>query len=120
MEQDAELDKVLIEKLHSQPTKEEEKVQKEKAKREEEMKESQFKKFLEEKGLNKVLADIMVYFYENVDKPEDPIAFIRNKLSTLNGQDIEIIKKENEEIKAKIEEAKTKLANLRSQLETEQ
>ena len=116
IEQDSEIDKLLIEKMKPPPTEEEIAAEEEKKKKEEKSKEDDFRKYLEEKGLMKLLTEYLVYFYEEVDKPE-PVEYIRKRLSTMDGVDIEEVQKENEDLKKKIEEAKAKIEELSKQLE---
>ena len=116
IEQDSEIDKLLIEKMKPPPTEEEIAAEEEKKKREEKLKEEKFRKYLESKGLMNLLTEYLVYFYEEVDKP-DPTEYIRKRLSTIGGVDIEEVQKENEELKKKIEEAKAKIEELSKQLE---
>ena len=84
--------------------------------RERKIKQTEFKQYLEDKQLMNLLTNILVEFYENNDKPKDPILFIKEFLSKSGGIDIKKLTKENEDMKIKLENLKIKLNELKEQL----
>lgn len=105
----------ILNSLKPQPTEEEIEAERQKRKQEREFRQIEFKNYLEEKGLMKHLTTILVHFYENSDR-QNPMDYIQNYFSTMNGTDIKQVLAENEDITQKIEEAKKKLADLEAQL----
>lgn len=76
------------------------------------LREAQFKQYLETKGLNKVLTEVLITFYEQTDHPNDPIEYVKDYFSKLGGVDINEINFENNELQKQIEERKKKLEEL--------
>lgn len=74
-------------------------------------KREEFRKYLERAGVLDALTKVLVYLYEEPEKPDDPLEFIRQHLGGITEPDVEMeaLKKELEEAKAKITELKAKL-----------
>ncbi|XP_077261116.1 c-Myc-binding protein homolog [Temnothorax americanus] len=74
-------------------------------------KREEFRKYLERSGVMDALTKILVSLYEEVEKPTDALDYIRKNLGGIadNTSDIDNLKKELEESKAKIAELKSKL-----------
>lgn len=77
----------------------------------------EFRKYLEEKKMMDTLTKILVQFYENSDKPEDPIAYVRDYLSKMDGIDINVVNAENKQLTEKLEALNAKLEELNKELE---
>ncbi|XP_011056792.1 PREDICTED: C-Myc-binding protein [Acromyrmex echinatior] len=75
-------------------------------------KREEFRKYLERAGVMDALTKILVSLYEETEKPTDALEYIRKNLGGIidNTSEIDILKKELEESKAKIIELQSKLA----------
>ncbi|XP_076244964.1 c-Myc-binding protein isoform X2 [Calliopsis andreniformis] len=74
-------------------------------------KREEFRKYLERGGVMDALTKVLVYLYEEPEKPEDPLEYIRHHLGGITEPDVEMdtLKKELEEAKATIADLKAKL-----------
>ncbi|XP_068974347.1 c-Myc-binding protein isoform X2 [Bombus flavifrons] len=74
-------------------------------------KREEFRKYLERAGVMDALTKVLVSLYEEPEKPDDALEYIRQNLGGITEVDIEVqtLKKELEEAKAKITELKAKL-----------
>ncbi|XP_053975924.1 c-Myc-binding protein [Hylaeus anthracinus] len=74
-------------------------------------KREEFRKYLERAGVLDALTKVLVSLYEEPEKPDDALEYIRQNLGGITEADIEMeaIKKELDESKAKIIELKAKL-----------
>ncbi|XP_029050874.1 c-Myc-binding protein isoform X2 [Osmia lignaria lignaria] len=74
-------------------------------------KREEFRKYLERAGVMDALTKVLVSLYEEPEKPEDALEYIRQNLGGITDVDVEVemLKKELEEAKAKIIELKAKL-----------
>lgn len=71
-----------------------------------ENKREEFRKYLERTGVMDALTKVLVSLYEEPDKPDDALEYIRNKLcSQPNGENLETMR-------AKLEEANQKITAL--------
>ena len=113
-------DQTFLDQLRPPPTQEELMIQKEEKRLQDLQRQNQFKSYLSQYGLSHILTDILTDFYESYHPMEHPIEYIQHKLSTLDGNDINVINKENEELKIKIEDAKKKLQELEEQLQNQE
>ncbi|KYQ48887.1 C-Myc-binding protein, partial [Trachymyrmex zeteki] len=75
-------------------------------------KREEFRKYLERAGVMDALTKIFVSLYEDTERPTDALEYIRKNLGGIvnNTSEIDILKKELEESKAKIVELQSKLA----------
>ncbi|KAL0113636.1 hypothetical protein PUN28_012642 [Cardiocondyla obscurior] len=75
-------------------------------------KRDEFRKYLERSGVMDALTKILASLYEETDKPTDALEYIRKNLGNVvdNTLEIDNLKKELEESKAKVAELKLKLA----------
>ncbi|XP_012059461.1 PREDICTED: C-Myc-binding protein [Atta cephalotes] len=75
-------------------------------------KREEFRKYLERAGVMDALTKILVSLYEETEKPADALEYIRKNLGGImdSTSEIDILKKELEEAKAKIIELQSKLA----------
>ncbi|XP_018396393.1 PREDICTED: C-Myc-binding protein [Cyphomyrmex costatus] len=75
-------------------------------------KREEFRKYLERSGVMDALTKILVLLYDETEKPSDALEYIRKNLGGIvdNTSEIDSLKKELEESKAKIAELQSKLA----------
>ncbi|KOC66933.1 C-Myc-binding protein, partial [Habropoda laboriosa] len=74
-------------------------------------KREEFRKYLERAGVMDALTKVLVSLYEELEKPDDALEYIHQNLGGITEVDIEVetLRKELEEAKAKIAELKAKL-----------
>ncbi|XP_076652982.1 c-Myc-binding protein isoform X1 [Halictus rubicundus] len=74
-------------------------------------KKEEFRKYLERAGVMEALTKILVSLYEEPEKPDDPLEYVRQRIGNITETDMEMdtLRKELEDAKAKIIELKTKL-----------
>ncbi|XP_076667996.1 c-Myc-binding protein [Andrena cerasifolii] len=79
-------------------------------------KREEFRKYLERAGVMDALTKVLVCLYEEPEKPDDPLEYIRHHLGGITEPDIEteLLKKELEEAKNTVTELKTKLVKYES------
>jgi len=74
-------------------------------------KREEFRKYLEKNGVMDALTRVLVNLYEEVDKPEDALEYIRDKLAVIAGLET------NKQLQMKIEDAEEKIKALEAQLQ---
>ncbi|KAG5879676.1 hypothetical protein JTB14_021479 [Gonioctena quinquepunctata] len=74
-------------------------------------KREEFRKYLEKNGIMDALTKVLVNLYEEVDKPEDALQYIIDKLSIQAGLDTQ------KQLSAKLEDANNRVKSLEEQLE---
>ncbi|KAJ8951510.1 hypothetical protein NQ318_000206 [Aromia moschata] len=74
-------------------------------------KREEFRKYLEKNGIMDALTKVLVNLYEEVDKPEDPLQYILDKLSVQAGQET------HKELHDKLDEALAQVRDLQDQLQ---
>ncbi|KAF7408300.1 C-Myc-binding protein [Vespula maculifrons] len=74
-------------------------------------KKEEFRKYLERAGVMDALTKVLVSLYEETEKPNDALEYIRKNLGdiTENGLEIDTLKKELDDARAKINELREKL-----------
>lgn len=74
-------------------------------------KREEFRKYLERAGVMDALTKVLVSLYEEPEKPNDALEYIRENLGdiTENGLEINTLKKELDDARAKIVELQAKL-----------
>lgn len=75
------------------------------------IKREEFRKYLERSGVMEGLTKVLVMLYEETEKPADALEYVRKHLGGImeDTSEVDTLKKELEEAKAKITELKTKL-----------
>ncbi|XP_012278057.1 c-Myc-binding protein isoform X2 [Orussus abietinus] len=75
-------------------------------------KREEFRKYLERAGVMDALTKVLVSLYEEIEKPEDALEYVRKNLGgiTEGTSDMELLKKELAEAKARIVELEARLA----------
>ncbi|XP_030754051.1 c-Myc-binding protein [Sitophilus oryzae] len=74
-------------------------------------KREEFRKYLEKNGVMDALTKVLVNLYEEIDKPDDALEYIRDKLAVIAG--IETYK----QIQTKLMEAEEKIKELEGQIQ---
>jgi hypothetical protein len=59
----------------------------------------EFKNYLEKSGVIDALVKVLVGLYEEYERPNDALDWIKKHLGSAIGTDIELLKKENEDLK---------------------
>ncbi|KEG14943.1 hypothetical protein DQ04_00251190 [Trypanosoma grayi] len=74
-----------------------------------EAKKEEFRKYLERKQVIDTLTRVLVNLYEEPEKPEDPVDFIKKVLGGASAADYEALQQENASLKAEVEALKKRL-----------
>ncbi|KAL3901190.1 MAG: hypothetical protein SGCHY_000792 [Lobulomycetales sp.] len=77
-------------------------------------KKEDFRVYLEKNGIIDALTKVLVGLYEESDKPENPVDFIKQFLGSPSEVDVEALREENEQLKQKVVELKASLEELSS------
>ncbi|KAL1505173.1 hypothetical protein ABEB36_004795 [Hypothenemus hampei] len=73
-------------------------------------KREEFRKYLEKNGVMDALTRVLVHLYEEVDKPEDALEYIRDRLSIISGLET------NKQLQLRLSDAETRIRELEAQL----
>ena len=84
-----------------------------------ETKKEEFRKYLERAGVIDQLTRVLVGLYEEPEKPNNAVDFIKGCLGAPSDTDVEKLKQENEELKGKVGELEKKVEDLQQELENE-
>jgi len=79
-------------------------------------KKEEFRKYLAQSGVIDALTKVLVGLYEEPDKPSQAIEFIKMQLGAPGTVDVEALKSENEQLKAKVDELQKELESTKAQL----
>ena len=74
-----------------------------------EAKKEEFRKYLEKTNVIDALTKVLVNLYEEPEKPDKPIEFIRKALGGPSQADYDALKTENEQLKSDLEQMKRRL-----------
>lgn len=74
-----------------------------------EAKKEEFRKYLETNQVIDALTRVLVNLYEEPDKPEDPVEYIKKVLGGASSADYEALQQENARLRAEVESLKKKL-----------
>lgn len=66
-------------------------------------KKEEFRRYLEKAGVLDALTKVLVGLYEESERPQSALDYIKRYLGSPVGVDVEALKRENEELKKKIE-----------------
>jgi hypothetical protein len=84
-------------------------------------KKEEYKRYLERTGVTDALTKVMVSLYEEPEKPQNAIEYIKKYLGTQNGDtEYDRIKKENEELHSTIKDLETQIGDLRKMAGTDE
>lgn len=75
-------------------------------------KREEFRKYLEKNGVMDALTRVLVNLYEEVDKPEDALEYIRDKLTIIAGLET------HKQLQAKLTDAEDRIKELEEQLKS--
>ncbi|KAJ3406550.1 hypothetical protein HDV05_005959 [Chytridiales sp. JEL 0842] len=67
-------------------------------------KKKNFRRYLENNGIIHALTHVLVELYEEPEKPENPIEYVRRLLVGTSDMDAAILQNENEELRRRVEE----------------
>eukprot|EP00127_Corallochytrium_limacisporum_P003306 Clim_evm155s147 gene=Clim_evmTU155s147 len=81
-----------------------------------ETKKEDFRRYLERSGVIDAMTKVLVSLYEEPEKPNNGLEFVKGVLGAPQGLDIESLRLENEELKQKNEGLETKVASLEEEL----
>ncbi|KAI8921709.1 hypothetical protein BC831DRAFT_476032 [Entophlyctis helioformis] len=77
-------------------------------------KKEDFRKYLERNGIIDALTKVLVGLYEEPEKPDSPIDYVKQFLGGPSDVDTEALRHENEELKRKVEELQARIDELTS------
>ena len=83
-----------------------------------EAKKDEFRAYLERTGVVDQLTKVLVSLYEETDKPNDPLAFIKKNMSAPEEIDSDNLKNEYLKLKEENEVLKNRVINLQKQIES--
>ncbi|KAI8818732.1 uncharacterized protein EV422DRAFT_163072 [Fimicolochytrium jonesii] len=72
-------------------------------------KKEDFRKYLEKNGIVDALTKVLVGLYEEPEKPENALEYVKQFLGGPSDVDVEALKSENEELRRKVEELQQRL-----------
>jgi len=75
-----------------------------------------FRKYLETGNAFEALTGALVSLYEEPEKPEDPLNYIRKQLGAADGVDVDGLVKENQELKSRISSLNHTISELETRL----
>ncbi|KAI8853111.1 hypothetical protein BC829DRAFT_367957 [Chytridium lagenaria] len=78
-------------------------------------KKEDFRKYLEKNGIIDALTKVLVGLYEEPEKPESPIEFIKQFLGGPSDVDVEALRHENDELRRRVDELQLKIEELTTQ-----
>ena len=78
-------------------------------------KKEEYKKYLEKNGVTDALTKVLVGLYEEPERPPNALDYIKKHLSGVN--EIDALKKENDELKKKIQNLERTIGDLRLKAE---
>ena len=84
-----------------------------------EQKKEEFRKFLEKTGVIDQLTKVLVGLYEEPEKPQNAVDFIKRSLGAPQESDVDQLKAENEELKRNVIELQKRVDALQRELEAE-
>ncbi len=84
-----------------------------------EQKKEEFRKFLEKTGVIDQLTKVLVGLYEEPEKPQNAVDFIKRSLGAPQESDVDQLKAENEELKRNVTELQKRVDALQRELEAE-
>ncbi len=84
-----------------------------------EQKKEEFRKYLEKAGVIDQLTKVLVGLYEEPEKPNNAIEFIKKCLGAPSDTDVDQLKADNEDLKKYKHELEKKIETLQRELENE-
>ena len=84
-----------------------------------EQKKEEFRKYIERSGVVDQLTKVLVGLYEEPEKPQNAVDFIKRSLGAPQESDVDQLKAENEELKRNVTELQKRVDALQRELEAE-
>mmetsp|Transcript_19909 Transcript_19909/g.29615 ORF Transcript_19909/g.29615 Transcript_19909/m.29615 type:complete len:95 (-) Transcript_19909:718-1002(-) len=78
-------------------------------------KKEEYRKYLEKSGVIDSLTKVLVNLYEEPERPGNAVDYVKRYVGAPTGVDVDAIRKENEELKAKVKELEKTIARLTKQ-----
>ncbi|KAI9099443.1 hypothetical protein DFS34DRAFT_649162 [Phlyctochytrium arcticum] len=78
-------------------------------------KKEDFRKYLEKNGIIDALTKVLVGLYEEPEKPESAMDYVKQFLGGASDVDVEAVRSENEELRRKVEELQQRVDELTGQ-----
>ncbi|KAJ1562449.1 hypothetical protein HK405_012034 [Cladochytrium tenue] len=75
-------------------------------------KKEDFRKYLEKNGIIDALTKVLVGLYEEPEKPENPVDFIKQFLGGPSDVDVDALKRENEDLRRRVDELQAQVEQL--------
>lgn len=79
-------------------------------------KKEEYRRYLEKSGVTDALTKVLVGLYEEPDRPSNAIDYIKKYLGAPANVDVDALRAENEEMKAKIKDLSRNIEDLNSKL----
>ncbi|KND02503.1 uncharacterized protein SPPG_02962 [Spizellomyces punctatus DAOM BR117] len=76
-------------------------------------KKEDFRKYLEKNGIIDALTKVLVGLYEEPEKPENAMDYVKQFLGGPSDVDVEALRNENEELRRKVEELQQRLDEIK-------
>lgn len=76
-----------------------------------ESKKEEFRKYLEKSNVIDALTKVLVNLYEEPEKPDKPVEFIKRALGGPSQTDYDQLKEENTQLKAEVDRLRAKVAD---------
>mmetsp|Transcript_12028 Transcript_12028/g.12091 ORF Transcript_12028/g.12091 Transcript_12028/m.12091 type:complete len:89 (+) Transcript_12028:112-378(+) len=76
-----------------------------------ESKKQEFRKYLEKSGVIDALTKVLVGLYEEPERPQNAVDYIKRYMGAPTGVDVEALRAENDALKVKLTELETALQN---------
>lgn len=77
-----------------------------------EAKKEEFRKYLETNQVIDALTRVLVNLYEEPDKPDEPVEYIKKVLGGASAADYEALQQENAQLRAEVESLKKRLSEV--------
>ncbi len=84
-----------------------------------EQKKEEFRKYLERSGVVDQLTKVLVGLYEEPEKPNNAVDFIKKCLGAPSDTDIDILKADNDDLKKQRAELASRIEAIHAQIEAE-
>jgi hypothetical protein len=84
-----------------------------------EQKKEEFRKYLEKSGVVDQLTKVLVGLYEEPEKPQNSVDFIKKCLGAPSDTDIDILKADNDDLKKQRADLASRIEAIHAQIEAE-
>jgi cell shape-determining protein MreC len=80
----------------------------------------EFRKYLEKNGVVDSITKTLVALYEEPERPQNPLEYIKQFLSGPSNNDTETLRQENEQLKLRIKELEERLNKIQGETQQEE